>query len=214
MIETKIWIPRAFDAKKSTISVWIPHPCFYLSSRQMNDFKSRVHVRDPIRVGGEWLYSMVLVEAARRPFNRTQLESLSGPVEKIDTNGSSEQSRFAWTTYVALNRGSLLYPSIKTPSRFTRQRQINCARVAIVKKSFSKSPVLIVHAIYNDKRVSTGWIYIRRIKRGADDTRLTEMQIRSRRIKPTIVQAPVALDVRREGVNYECTKRVFKHDWC
>lgn len=52
---------------------------------------SPAFMRTPIRVGGEWLYSLVLVEAARRPFNRTQLESLSGPIEKIDTNGSSEQ---------------------------------------------------------------------------------------------------------------------------
>jgi len=39
------------------------------------------------------------------------------------------------------------------------------------------------------------------------------MQIRSRRIKPSVLQAPVALDARREGVNHECTKRVFKRDW-
>lgn len=41
--------------------------------------------------------------------------------------------------------------------------------------------------------------------------RLTEMQIRSRRIKPTIAQAPVALDARREGVNHKCTKREFSN---
>lgn len=35
-------------------------------------------MRVPIRVGGEWSCPLVLVEAARRPFNRTQLEALSG----------------------------------------------------------------------------------------------------------------------------------------
>lgn len=65
------------------------------------------------------------------------------------------------------------------------------------------------------ERVSMIRNYIEGIKQrdtGTRTTRLTEMQIRSRRIKPTVLQAPVALDARREGVNHECTKRVFKRD--
>jgi len=63
----------------------------------------------PVQVGGEWLYSLVLVEAARRPFNRTQLESLSRPIGEIDTSSSREMIRItdvrsSQTSYVLLVR--------------------------------------------------------------------------------------------------------------
>lgn len=62
-----------------------PFVAFVYFSCGMNNLKSRA--RGSSRSSGRVnvLYPLVLVEAARRPFNRTQLESLSEPIEEIDT---------------------------------------------------------------------------------------------------------------------------------
>lgn len=199
-------------------------------------------VGSPVRVGGKWLYSLVLVEAARRPFNRTQLESLSRPAEEIDTRDSQEVIRISNIRSSRAFYSCRLFMLKKEKKRITRRvlcaRLIELDRLLLsqlrrVKKKFlwrmisdgnrrirNRPCLSSARNAYADngdaaERVSMIRNYIEGIKQrdtGARTTRLTEMQIRSRRIKPTVLQAPVALDARREGVNHECTKRVFKRD--
>lgn len=89
-------------------------------------------VGSPVRVGGKWLYSLVLVEAARRPFNRTQLESLSRPAEEIDPQDSQDDPHKQYQIKSSFLFVLLIYAK-KKKKKITRR--VLCARLIELDRS-------------------------------------------------------------------------------